>query len=100
MIGGINECLQVLREAETFSIEGVCHAFGAAPCQAANAHAAFAAGSRLFEWATPDNPLREELLVEPWRIVEGRLQKPTAPGLGIELSDEIAEKLPLHFRHE
>lgn len=92
VIGGIAECLQVLNEARQHSLEAICHAYGAAPCQAANVHAAFAAGCSLFEWATPPNPLREELLTESWKIVSGRLQKPTAAGLGIELTEEIREK--------
>lgn len=92
VIGGIGECLQVLDEAHSNSLEAVCHAYGAAPCQAANVHAAFAAGCSLIEWATPPNPLREDLLIEPWRIVEGCLQKPTATGLGVQLTQEIREK--------
>lgn len=92
VIGGIGECLQVLTEARQFSLEGVCHAYGAAVCQAANVHAAFAAGCSLIEWATPPNPLREALLVEPWKIVDGRLLKPLHPGLGIQLTEEIREK--------
>lgn len=92
VIGGIGECLEVLNDARNNSLEGVCHAYGAAPCQAANVQAAFAAGCSLFEWATPPNPLRDDLLVEPWRIVEGRLQKPNVAGLGVQLTPEIREK--------
>lgn len=92
VIGGIWECFEALSYAKARGREGVCHAYGAAVCQAANAHAAFAAGSTLFEWAMPPNPLRDELLVEPWRIVGGKLQKPTLPGLGVELTGETEEK--------
>ena len=65
-MGGIGGCVETLRAAESAGIEGVCHAFAAAPCQAAKVHAAFAAGSRMIEWAMPPNPLRTELLIEPW----------------------------------
>lgn len=92
VIGGISECLQVLNEAHNFSLEAVCHAFGAAPCQSANVHAAFAAGCKMIEWATPPNPLRDDLLIEPWKIVDGHLQKPAVPGLGIQLTPEVQEK--------
>lgn len=94
VIGGIGECFEVLRDAELNGLAGVCRAWASAPCQAANAHAAFAAGSRLFEWAMPSNPLRVDLLVEPWRVIEGRLQKPTLPGLGIALTDEVIARYP------
>ncbi len=73
-------------------IEGICHAFAAAPCQAANVHAAFAAGSRVIEWAMPHNPLRTELLIEPWKINGGKLQRPELPGLGIALTEEALKK--------
>lgn len=92
VMGGIFECLTALTYAKNRGREGVCHAYGAAVCQAANAHAAFAAGSGLFEWATPPNPLRDELLIEPWKIINGRLQKPTLPGLGVQLTKEVEEK--------
>lgn len=94
VIGGIAECLEVLTYAEMNGLTGVCHAWASAPCQAANVHAAFAAGSRLLEWAMPPNPLRAEMLLQPWRIENGRLHKPTAPGLGIGLSDELIKRFP------
>ncbi|HEY8561634.1 MAG TPA: mandelate racemase/muconate lactonizing enzyme family protein [Pyrinomonadaceae bacterium] len=92
VVGGIGECWQVLTEARANSLGAVCHAYGAAVCQAANVHAAFASGCDLIEWATPPNPLREELLAEPWEIVDGRLKKPSAPGLGVLLTDDIRRK--------
>jgi L-alanine-DL-glutamate epimerase and related enzymes of enolase superfamily len=92
VIGGIGECLEVLKEAEANGLGGICHAFGAAPCQAANVHAAFAAGSRMIEWATPPNPLRDVMKTEAWKISDGRISKPTAPGLGIELTPEIEKE--------
>ncbi|MDX2031283.1 MAG: mandelate racemase/muconate lactonizing enzyme family protein [Blastocatellia bacterium] len=92
VVGGIGECFEVLRYAEQRGLQGVCHAWASSPCQAANVHAAFAAGSRLLEWAMPYNALREAMLVEPWRIVKGKLQKTTAPGLGVELTDEVQAK--------
>jgi L-alanine-DL-glutamate epimerase-like enolase superfamily enzyme len=92
VMGGIGECFEALTYAKNRGRTGVCHAFGAAVCQAANAHAAFAAGSSLFEWAVPPNPLRDELLIETWKIVDGKLQKPKLAGLGIELTGETEEK--------
>jgi L-alanine-DL-glutamate epimerase-like enolase superfamily enzyme len=92
VMGGIGECFDALTYTRNRGRTGICHAFGAAVCQAANAHAAFAAGSNLFEWAVPPNPLRDELLIEPWKIVDGKLQQPTAAGLGIELTEETEEK--------
>jgi len=92
VMGGIGECVETLRAAESAGIGGVCHAFAAAPCQAANIHAAFAAGSRMIEWAMPPNPLRTELLIEPWKICGGRLRRPELPGLGIALTEAVIKK--------
>lgn len=89
VIGGIGECYEVLMTALENDLEGVCHCFGAAPAQAANIHAAFAAGCTLIEWATPPNPLRDVMRTEEPVILNGFLQKPTAHGLGIELTPEI-----------
>jgi L-alanine-DL-glutamate epimerase-like enolase superfamily enzyme len=89
VVGGIGECL---RYAEQRGLQGICHAWTSSPCQAANVQAAFAAGSRWLEWAMPYNVLREAVLVEAWRIVDGKLQQPTAPGLGVELTEEVQAK--------
>lgn len=92
VIGGISECLEVLTTAFDNGLDGICHAFGAAPAQAANVHAAFAAGCSMIEWATPPNPLRDVLRTEVPSIENGRLLPPTAPGLGIELTAEIEKE--------
>jgi L-alanine-DL-glutamate epimerase-like enolase superfamily enzyme len=38
------------------------------------------------------NPLREELLREPFKVQEGYLIPPEKPGLGIELSQDALRK--------
>lgn len=92
VIGGISECHEVLSTAFENGLDGICHAFGAAPAQAANVHAAFAAGCSMIEWATPPNPLRDVLRTEVPIIENGRLLPPTAPGLGIEITPEIEKE--------
>jgi hypothetical protein len=46
------------------------------------------------------NPFIEELLVEPLKIHDGRLQLSRRPGLGIELNQSVVDRLrmpdPLH----
>lgn len=48
----------------------------------ASYHAAFAAGGDLVEFPMLDFPLGTEMLGDQARIVDGRLLKPTAPGIG------------------
>jgi len=38
--------------------------------------------------------LRDELMVEPLTLREGRVVAPQAPGLGVHLPDGIEEKYP------
>ena len=40
------------------------------------------------------NPLREELLNQPLKMVNGEIMVPDEPGLGIHLTDDIIEKYP------
>ena len=39
-----------------------------------------------------DSALRRELLVEPFKVVRGRVTVPTKPGLGIEINPETVKK--------
>jgi L-alanine-DL-glutamate epimerase-like enolase superfamily enzyme len=72
----------------------VVHCWSSAVGMAANYHAAFAGGGTLAEWPLPAYPLRSELLAEPFRIVDGELVAPTAPGLGIHLTPEVEQRYP------
>jgi hypothetical protein len=62
---------------------------------AANLHAALAHDHvQLFEYCTLPNPLREALLREPVRLVDGFIEAPTLPGLGVRLSRELEQRYP------
>src|SRR6185436_16177998 len=41
---------------------------------------------QLLEYDVGENPLRDEILEEPLRIVEGAIAVPEAPGLGLKLN--------------
>lgn len=88
VVGGMNETLDVFAAAREHHIQAVVHCWGSAVCQAANYHAAFAGGGTLAEWPLPSYPLREALLVEPFRVEHGRLYRPESPGLGVVLDEE------------
>jgi D-galactarolactone cycloisomerase len=45
----------------------------------------------LIEYDTGENPLRDEIVVEPIRLSRGLLKLPDRPGLGVEL-DPVAMK--------
>jgi galactonate dehydratase len=43
----------------------------------------------ILEYKADDEPPRRDLLQEPIRLVDGYLELPTAPGLGISLNEEF-----------
>jgi len=47
---------------------------------------------RLLEYDVAANPLRDELLTEPLRAIEGHVPVPDKPGLGIELDPEAIRR--------
>lgn len=70
----------------------VVHAWCGAVGLMANYHAAFAGGGKLAEWPLPPYELRDAMLVEPLHIVDGQLQPPVVPGLGVRLETHIEQQ--------
>lgn len=61
----------------------------------ANYHAGFASETcDWLEFPTQPNPFVEELLQEKLRVEDGFVHAPTAPGLGIDVTDETVERYP------
>lgn len=92
VVGGLRQTLDVFATAREHDVRAVVHCWGSAVCQAANYHAAFAGGGTMAEWPLPSYPLRDALLVEPFRVEHGRLRRPEAPGLGVVLDDETERR--------
>lgn len=89
-VGGPRAFSQVAALAADSGLGCVPHVWGSGVSFAANLHTALAEpGVELFEYCTLPNPLRDALLVEPVGFRNGRLDKPTAPGLGVALSPEL-----------
>jgi D-galactarolactone cycloisomerase len=99
--GGITEARNVAILADTFGLDMVPHCGGlTAIGMAANLHAAAAMPElKAFEYdGRRDQPLRDELLVDPIfaleRVTGGRLAVPIGPGLGIEIDEAVFERYP------
>lgn len=93
--GGMAEFRRIATAADAAGVRIVPHVWGSGPGLTSNYHAAFATSNCLMvEFPTIQNPLRHELLIEPLRVVDGYLQAPTAPGLGLQITDAIIEKYP------
>ena len=97
--GGMLEFKRIAAAADAAGVRVVPHVWGSGPALTSNYHAAFATPNVfMVEYPTIHNPLRQELLVEPLKVVDGFLHAPSAPGLGLELNDALIEKYP--FKRE
>jgi D-arabinonate dehydratase/D-galactarolactone cycloisomerase len=91
--GGLSEVWRVAQLAQEHGLGVATHSWSDAVAIIANAHVIAAAPNGItVEVDGTGNPFIEELLTEKLRIHEGRLQLGDAPGLGIELRDEVIER--------
>jgi L-alanine-DL-glutamate epimerase-like enolase superfamily enzyme len=93
--GGISEVLRVARLAAEAGLKVAPHTWSDAVTVTANAHVVASLPHGLtVEVDQTGNPFIEELLLEPLKIVDGRLQLSRRPGLGIELNPSAID----HYR--
>lgn len=98
VIGGIGAVLEVFAFARARGCGVVIHAWGGAACLMANYHAALSGGGLWAEYPMLPYSLRDEMLVEPFQIVDGALLPPTVPGIGVRLTQDIIDRYP--FRED
>ena len=94
VIGGISAVMGIFAVAQELRTRVVVHAWGGAAAIMASYHAAFAAGGDLVEYPMLDFPLGAEMIGDQSRIVNGRLLRPTAPGIGVTLTPEMEARYP------
>ena len=94
VIGGISAVMEIFEAAHRTNTGVIVHAWGGAAAIMASYHAAFAAGGQLVEFPMLSFPLGEEMIADQGRIVDGRLMRPTAPGLGLTLTPEMEARYP------
>ena len=94
VMGGISAVMDIFAAAKSMGIRVVVHAWGGAAAIMASYHAAFAAGGDLVEYPMLDFPLGAEMIGNQGKIVNGRLLKPTAPGIGVTLTPETEARYP------
>ncbi len=84
--GGISEVKSIAALAERYALPISLHTWGDAVALAASLHlAAGLKNSTVMELDCTDNPLRTDLLREPFTIRDGCMAPPEGAGLGIEL---------------
>ncbi len=92
--GGITECVRIGRMADEAGLGVATHTWSDAVALVANAHLVASLPNGLtVEVDQTGNPFVDELLAEPLRIEAGRLLLGDAPGLGIELDENVVARL-------
>jgi L-alanine-DL-glutamate epimerase-like enolase superfamily enzyme len=94
--GGITAVLQVAGLAQQAGARVATHTWSDAVAVLANAHVvASSPAGMTVEIDRTGNPFIDELLHEPLRIADGRLQLPQEPGLGVRLDETIIARYRL-----
>ena len=91
--GGISEAWRVAKLAGAYGLGVATHSWSDAVAIISNAHVVAAAPSGItVEVDRTGTPFIDALLVEPLTVRDGTLDLGSAPGLGIELCEEVIEK--------
>ncbi len=91
--GGITEVRWIADLGRAFGLPFIPHYSAGALALVANLHLAAATPTAAWqELHIRPNPLRDELLVMPLKVLGGQLQLPTKPGLGVELNPDTVAK--------
>ena len=98
LVGGLDEAKKIWTLCQVHNVRYSPHVWGSAVGLAAAVHfmAALPAWPhtdhepypRMLEYDVSDNPLRDDLLLEPLQPVRGEIRVPDGPGLGIELDPD------------
>ena len=104
LIGGLKNFVRTGMLAESAGMELAVHAWCGGVGHMANYHAAFATPScRYLEMSTVYNPLRDAVLIEPWKLQSGSLPLPPSAGLGVQLTSEMEKEFVFregtHYRY-
>ena len=103
--GGFSEFAKILALATSFGVLTVPHVWGSGVALAAASHALATIppaphtyapvpleSSPVIEYDRSPNPLRDELLVDGFPLVDGHVAVPQGPGLGIRIDEEVLRR--------
>jgi D-galactarolactone cycloisomerase len=102
LCGGITDMLFVADVAAMSGIQALPHSWNGPITEAASLHIASllpeptlmpGVETPLLEHDTTENRFLAELVREPFQLVDGAFEVPTAPGLGVELDERVIEAL-------
>ncbi len=97
---GVVETKKIAALAEAHYVNVAPHNPCSPVATAVNVHVAASIHNFLIlEYLPDDNPDRRALVDEPLQLVDGYLQIPEKPGLGIDLNEEVFSKYPFKSWH-
>jgi L-rhamnonate dehydratase len=92
--GGFTVARQIAAFAAERGVEVVPHCFSTGVLVAASLHFVATLDRPTYsEYSVADSPLVSGVLREPFRLDGGALAVPSGPGLGIELNDDLVERM-------
>ena len=92
--GGFTVARQIADLASETGVEVVPHCFSTGVLVAASLHFTAALDRpTMSEFSVAGSPLVGELLTTPFSLEDGALTVPTAPGLGIDLNEELVDRM-------
>jgi L-rhamnonate dehydratase len=91
--GGLSEAKRIAQLAQAYHITCVPHAWSSGIVIAASLHfIASIPNGCLLEYCTTDTPIRQELLTNDVKVIDGYAEVSEKPGLGIEMNEDALEK--------
>ncbi|MBV9677680.1 MAG: mandelate racemase/muconate lactonizing enzyme family protein [Acidobacteriaceae bacterium] len=91
--GGFTVARKIVHMAERANILVIPHSWSSDLLTAASLHLnAFQRRAVFIEFNTSQGPLSRELVKDPLRMRDGYLAVPDAPGLGVEVNEQVVEK--------
>ena len=91
--GGLEQTRQICQAAHAHGVIPSPHNYSSGVGLAATLHLMAAVPeTQLLEFDPTGTAIYEELFVEPLNVKDGHVQVPTGPGLGVRLTDAIADK--------
>jgi len=101
LCGGIGEVLFIAEMAELSRVRCIPHCWGGAISIAASVqllsliaepHGGFTPDTPLLEYDLSENPWRTEIVRNPLPVESGTIAVPTAPGLGVDVDEDVVRK--------
>jgi L-alanine-DL-glutamate epimerase-like enolase superfamily enzyme len=91
--GGISEVMKIAHQADIRGVNVVLHAWSTGIIKAASLQVmASIPRATFFEYCVQETAMNRELTLQRFPLVDGLVQIPDGPGLGIEIDDEVLRR--------